>query len=74
MDPFRVTVYSFEVLELDGVRHMPFKATREAIESRHGGTPITGTEEVVPASELDSDGHYQCWPHGWTLEQLQRIH
>ena len=74
MEPFGVTVYSFEVLELEGIHHMPFKATREVIESRHGGKVIDGTDEVVPASRLDGDGHYQRWPNGWTLEQLQRIH
>lgn len=74
MEMFSVTVYSFEVLEQEGVCHMPFKATREAIESRHGGKIIDGTDEVVPASSLDGDGRYQRWPNGWTVEQLQRIH
>jgi hypothetical protein len=74
METFSVTVYSFEVVEQAGICHMPFKATREAIESRHGGKIIDGTDEVVPASWLDGDGRYRRWPTGWTLEQLQHIH
>lgn len=74
MEPLSVTVYSFEILDLEGIRHMPFKATREDIESRHGGTVIKGTDEVVPASTLDRDGRYHRWAGGWTVEQLQQIH
>jgi hypothetical protein len=69
----RITVYSFEIPDPVGVRHMPFKATREAIESRHGGKLIEGTAEDVPASDLD-EGHYHRWPAGWTAQQLQHIH
>jgi hypothetical protein len=74
MESACVTVYSFEVVDWDGVRHMAFKATREDIEGRHGGKVIEGTAEVVYASRLDGDGRYQRWPMGWTIEQLQQIH
>lgn len=74
MESFGVTVYSFEILDEGGMHYMPFKATREVIESRHGGKIIDGTDEVVPVSKLDGSGRYQRWPNGWTLEQLQHIH
>jgi hypothetical protein len=68
-----VTVYSFEAPDVAGVRHMPFKATREAIESRHGGRVIDGTGEHVPLAALDGEGRYQRQASGWTPHLLQQI-
>ncbi len=68
-----VTVYSFEVLDAEGVRHMPFKATREAIELRHNGQIIKGTEEIVSTAALDGEGRYQRQASGWTPQRLQQI-
>lgn len=74
MESMSVTVYSFEIADHEGLHHGGFKATREDIESRHGGRVIEGTDEVVLASKLDSNGRYLRWPGGWTVEQLQQIH
>lgn len=72
MEPSNVTVFSFEVFEADGRSFMPFKATREAIESRYQGTVIDGTAEVVPVTALDEEGAYRR-RSGWTEQHLALI-
>jgi hypothetical protein len=52
---------------------MPFKATREDIESRHGGRIIEGTGEDVAQTVLDCKGGYQRQASGWTPQRLQQI-
>jgi hypothetical protein len=70
----QVTVYSFEVLlDSEMMRYMPFKATREAIESRPGGRVIEGSGEEVPAAALDSEGRYRRLDSVWTPQLLQQI-
>jgi hypothetical protein len=73
MPPATVTVFAFEVFDAEGVRHMPFKATREAVEWRHGGHVIEGTGEQVPMQALDGDGRYQRQAIGWTPARLRQI-
>jgi hypothetical protein len=48
----------------ENVEVASFKATPEKIKAL-GGEPIPGTEQRVPSSELDSDGHYRRIATGW---------
>lgn len=73
METVPVMVYSFEVLEPEGVCHMPFKATREAVENRYGGRIIDGTGEEVHQSDLSNEGGYRRQTCGWTPQRLQQI-
>ena len=41
-----------------------FKATPEKIRAL-GGEPLPGTEQRVPQSELDEEGHYRRIATGW---------
>jgi hypothetical protein len=61
-----VTVYNFRVQRTrpEYVDIAPFKAPREAIQAL-GGEPLPGTEEDVPASDLDSQGRYRRIASGW---------
>ncbi|MDZ5457434.1 hypothetical protein [Azohydromonas lata] len=70
MEPHQVTVYSFDVFDVDGRNYMPFKATREEILSRYGGQLIEGTAETVPLDALDDEGHYRRWSGGWTEQHF----
>jgi hypothetical protein len=72
VEPSNVTVYSFDVFDLEVRSFMPFKATREDIESHYNGAIIEGTAEVVPATALDSEGHYRRWS-GWTEQHFALI-
>ena len=62
-----VIVYNFKSLELgvEMARMAGFKATREKIASMGNAVVLEGTEEAVPVSELDGDGHYRRVPTGW---------
>lgn len=65
--PDERTVYAFLMLE-QGVelsRLAPFKATREAIESRFGGCLLEGTAQSVDPDDLDEFGRYVRRPTGW---------
>jgi hypothetical protein len=73
MDATHVKVYSFEVVDAQGLHHMPFKATREIIESRYGGRIIEGTGEDVPGTALDGKSVYQRQASGWTPQRLQQL-
>jgi hypothetical protein len=73
VEPSNVTVYSFDVFDVDGRCYMPFKATREEILSRYHGQIIEGTAEVVPQTLLDNDGHYRRWGRGWTEQHFALI-
>jgi len=61
-----VTVYSFRTYA--GHAEMPvvapYKATLEAVKAAHGEL-VSGTEEVVPAHEIDDHGHYRRQATGW---------
>lgn len=62
-----VAVYNFRTLD-SGFESSPvstFKATWRAIVDVFGGDPIEGTEQRVPASELDDQGRYRRRPTGW---------
>jgi hypothetical protein len=69
-----VTVYSFDVFDVDGRSYMPFKATREEIVTRYGGQVIEGTAEVVPLAALDDEGHFRRWSGGWTEQHFALVH
>ena len=64
-----VTVYNFRTLELgvEMARMSGFKATRERIAAMGHAELLEGTEEAVPESELDHDGHYRRVATGWGL-------
>lgn len=61
-----VTVYSFRThaghAEIPVVA--PYKATLEAVKAA-GGELVGGTEEVVPADQVDEHGHYRRRAEGW---------
>ena len=73
VEPSNVTVYSFDVFDVEGRCYMPFKATREAITARYRGQVIEGTAEVVPQSALDDEGRYRRWGSGWTEQHFALI-
>ena len=62
-----VTVYNFRTLEfgVEMSRLAGFKATRERIASMGNAVLLEGTEESVPVSELDAQGHFRRMPTGW---------
>ncbi len=65
-DAHTVKVYSFRVRDqhVESPRVETYKATRKAILAA-GGEPLEGTEQDVPASALDPDGHYKRVNTGW---------
>jgi len=62
-----VTVYNFQTLELgvEMAKMAGYKATREQIASMRHAVLLEGTDESVPVSELDDEGHYRRLPTGW---------
>jgi hypothetical protein len=66
-DPQTVTVYHFQTLDegVEMARMAGFKATREQIAKMGNARLLEGTDERVPASELDPQGHYRRLPTGW---------
>jgi hypothetical protein len=65
-DARTVKVYSFRVRDqhVESPRVENYKATRKAIIAA-GGEPLEGTEQEVPASALDPEGHYRRVNTGW---------
>jgi hypothetical protein len=65
-DEHTVTVYSFRLLDgpIESLRVESYKATRRAILAL-GGEPLEGTEQEVPPSALDANGHYRRVNTGW---------
>jgi len=61
-----VVVYNFRQLgsSLECARVALFKATPECIQSL-GGQLLPGSEQEVPASELDAQGRYRRVNTGW---------
>jgi hypothetical protein len=61
-----VKVYSFRVRDqhVESPRVESYKATRPAILAL-GGEPMEGTEQAVPTSALNAQGHYQRVNTGW---------
>lgn len=65
--PVDHTVYAFVSLErgIELTSVAPFKATRDAVESRFGGLVLEGTAEQVDPASLDDLGRYVRRPTGW---------
>ncbi|CAN5299052.1 hypothetical protein BH11PSE9_BH11PSE9_15300 [soil metagenome] len=65
--PDTVVVFNFRTLEggHEFTHLLPFKATREAIESVFGGTVLEGTGQRVERAELDESGRYRRVATGW---------
>jgi len=62
-----VIVYNFRTLEhgVEMAKMAGYKATREQIASMRNAVLLEGTDESVPVSELDDDGHYRRVATGW---------
>jgi hypothetical protein len=62
-----VTVYAFMTLDhgFETPELAPFKATREAIQTRFSGQVLEGTAQQVDAELLDGEGRLLRVPTGW---------